>query len=77
MKRLDKVCAIWNDLDSAYEKDKARRLSKMQVEITRLEFLEQLTKYTGSMDDITKFKAIFSNEINRRRTGDTGNLSIL
>ena len=23
MKRLDKVCAIWNDLDSAYEKDKA------------------------------------------------------
>lgn len=63
MKRLDKVCAIWNDLDSAYEKDKARRLSKMQVEITRLEFLGQLTKYTGSMDDITKFKAIFSNEI--------------
>ena len=67
MKRLDKVCAIWNDLDSAYEKDKARRLSKMQVEITRLEFLGQLTKYTGSMDDIT----------NRRRTGDTGNPSIL
>ena len=44
MKRLDKVCAIWNDLDSAYEKDKTRRLSKMQVEITRLEFLEQLTQ---------------------------------
>lgn len=38
MKRLDKVCAIWNDLDSAYEKDKARRLSKMQVEIHVLNF---------------------------------------
>ena len=43
MKRLDKVCAIWNDLDSAYEKDKARRLSKIQVEIPRLKFLEQIT----------------------------------
>ena len=38
MKRLDKVCAIWNDLDSAYEKDKARRLSKMQVEITPVSY---------------------------------------
>ena len=63
MKRLHKVCAVWNNLDKSYENDNERRLAQLKPQITRLDFLANLVKYTGSIDDLTKFKAIFSNEI--------------
>ena len=63
MKRLHKVCAVWNDLDKSYENDSEKRLAHSKPQITRLDFLAKLVRYTGTIDDITKFKAIFSNEI--------------
>ena len=63
MKRLQKVCSVWNDLDKSYESDSLKREAQLKQPITRLDFLAKLVKYTGTIDDITKFKAIFSNEI--------------
>lgn len=63
MKRLHKVCAVWDDLDKSYNNDSKKRLAQSKPQITRLDFLAKLVRYTGTIDDITKFKAIFSNEI--------------
>ena len=55
MKRLHKVCAVWNDLDKSYENDSEKRLAHSKPQITRLDFLAKLVRYTGTIDDITKF----------------------
>lgn len=63
MKRLDKVWNVWNDLDQSYANFNNKMIAKTGKGIGKLDFLKKILKYTGTEDDITNFKAMFSNEI--------------
>lgn len=63
MSRLEKVCAVWDNLEKSYILQNKKLKSKGESELTRLDFLRRLTKYTGTVDDLTKFKSMFSYEI--------------
>lgn len=64
MKRLDKVWNVWKDIDKTYDEYNIKMKAKTGKGIKRLEFLAKILKYTGiADDDMTRFKAMFSNEI--------------
>ena len=62
MKRLEKVCSVWNNLDKVYDKEKQTKMNSKSY--SRIDFLKKITQYSGNVeDDLTKFKSMFANEI--------------